>query len=123
MNKLEEFFIGFVVFPEQLLCNMELTQRESEREYLDTLYNKLVYYSEAIPEHLVRQYEYTPETITAETSDDLSNKRLLETLGSFLEDLLEWAEDQKDTFLIDMTEDILGTVNIVLLNSSLEYLN
>jgi hypothetical protein len=120
---IEDIFLGFVVFPEQLTFNMSITERATERLALEELYKITLFYAEAIPEHVMREYEHIPETITADVNEDLSNKMLLDSFASFVEDLLDWSIDIGDEELVEMSEELLGQINQTLLSSSLEYLN
>lgn len=121
--ELEDIFLGFVVFPEQLRYNIELTQRNAEKAELEDLYERLIYYSECIPDYLMEAYEYLPETITAEINDNLGNKMLLDSLCMFVENIVDWATDTGDTDLVDMSEELLGIVHQTLLTTTLENLN
>ena len=121
--ELEEIFIAFIVYEEQLRWNISISDKKLEKEQLEDLYEKVVYYAEAIPEYLMREYEYIPETITADINDALSNKEFLDSFSEFAESLCQFADDTGDEDLLEMSEELLTDINQALLNSQPEYLN
>ena len=120
---LEEIFIGMLCYPEQLLFNIALTQRVSEKEQLEELHERMAYYAEAIPDYLMNTKEYVPETITVDINEDISNKMLLDGLSDFIEAICDYADDTGDEMLLEMSEELLTLINQTLLSSSIEFLN
>lgn len=120
---LEDIFFGFLQYEAQLSFNLALTEREGERQELEELQDRLIYFANAIPDYLSEKHQYYPSTIVVEATEDTSNKNFLDSLSIFLEAIDNYAAENKDNVLLSMVEDLLGSVNQTLLSSSLEFLN
>jgi len=128
MNKklnisIDEIFTGFIFFEEQLLFLASITENNTRKEDIEELHQKVLYYSNSVSDYLVRTRDVFPDTITIDTDPDLTLKSTLDSLSEFLDAVNELCIDEKDHDLQCMIEDLLGSVNQVLLNTSLEYLN
>lgn len=120
---IEEIFTGFIYYDSMLDFNLALVQREGERQMLEELQEKLVYYANAIPDLISYKYKYIPETIVVDNPDEISTKLFLDSLSEFLSAVGSWCVQKNDNEILTMVEDLLSYVNQANLSTSLSFLN